>query len=352
MGTPLALVLLVVLALVLRLRGLEAAGMLNLDEARLTLAAQGIAAHGWPVFPSGKVYTRGLLESLLMAPSVALLAPIELAARLPSVVAGAALVLVVYLYGRHWPGSGAGLFAAALVATAVPLIEQSREAWFYSIFTLCWIVALLLLDRAVATGSFRALLAGATVVGLAFLAHEFAITLLPGFGLALLYWRAACQPLRARLRPLVLAALPAGLGLAVLTACSLTLRADTAGGTMSEINGLLKFRPDLDGPELYSATFLPGWSAWLLGPARAERLSCWRPARCGGGCCWRCSPRRRCSCSTSFFLSQRYRAMACRCCPSVYLLAGVGLVQLQRALRRCGTVTGPRLRWCRSRWSW
>src|SRR5215212_751771 len=72
-GTPLALALLVVVALVLRLRSLEAAGILDIDEARLTLAAQGIAAHGWPVFPSGKVYTRGLLQSLLMAPSLALL---------------------------------------------------------------------------------------------------------------------------------------------------------------------------------------------------------------------------------------------------------------------------------------
>src|SRR5215212_10125652 len=138
LGTPLALMVLVVLALVLRLRSLEAEGMLDLDEARLTLAAQGIAAHGWPVFPSGKVYTRGLLQSLLMAPSLALLEPIELAARLPSALAGVALVLVMYLYGRRLAGSGAGLFAAALVATSVPLIDRSRQAWFYSIFTLCW----------------------------------------------------------------------------------------------------------------------------------------------------------------------------------------------------------------------
>src|SRR5215210_6198713 len=176
-GTLLALVLLVALALVLRLRSLEAAGMLDPDEARLTLAAQGIAAHGWPVFPSGKVYTRGLLQSLLMAPSLALLQPIELAARLPSALAGVALVPVMYLYGRQVAGRGAGLFAAALVASSVPLINQAHEAWFYSIFTLCWMVALLLLDRAVSTGSFRALLAGSTAVGLTFLAHEFAITL-------------------------------------------------------------------------------------------------------------------------------------------------------------------------------
>jgi 4-amino-4-deoxy-L-arabinose transferase-like glycosyltransferase len=332
-STPLALVLLVVLALVLRLRSLGAAGMLDIDEARLTLAAQGLANHGWPVFPTGKVYTRGLLESVLMAPSVALLAPIELAARLPSVLAGVALVLVVFLYGRRLAGSGAGLFAAAPVAISVPLIQHSREAWFYAIFTLCWMVALLLLDRAVTSGSFRALLAGATAVGLTFLAHEFAVSLLPGLGLALLFWRSECQPLRARLRPLVLAALPAGLGLAVLAAFSLTLRADTAGGMMNEITGTLAFRPDLVVPKIYAAVFLPGWTAWLLGPAvlsagllapralRRRLLLVALPAVALFG-------------FTSFFLSLQQPRYGLPLLPTGYLLAGVGWVQLQRALGR------------------
>src|SRR5215212_8470082 len=332
-GTLLALVLLVGLALVLRLRSLESAGILDIDEARLTLAAQGFAAHGWPVFPTGKVYTRGLLQSLLMAPSVALLAPIELAARLPSMVASVALVVVVYLYGRQLAGRGAGLFAAALVATSVPLIEQSREAWFYAIFTLCWMVALLLLDRAVSTGSVRALLAGATVVGLTFLAHEFTLTLLPGFGLALLYWRAGCQSLRERLRPLVAAAFLAGLGLAVLTACSLTLRSDTAGGTLSEITGLLTFRPDLRIPGMYVAAFLPGWTAWLLGPAvLSAGLLAPRPLR--RRLLLAVLPAAALFVLTSFFLAQRESRYGLPLLPTGYLLAGIGLVQLQQALRR------------------
>jgi 4-amino-4-deoxy-L-arabinose transferase-like glycosyltransferase len=332
-GAPAALAVLVALALVLRQRSLESAGILDIDEARLTLAAQGVATHGWPVFPSGKLYTRGLLQSFLMAPSVALLAPLELAARLPSMVAGAALVLVVYLYGRRLAGSGAGLFAAALVATSVPLIAQSREAWFYAIFTLCWMVALLLLDRAVASGSFRALLAGATAVGLTFLTHEFALTLLPGFGLALLWWRAESQPLPARLRPLLFAALPAGLGLAVLTACSLTLRADTAGGTMSEISGLLRFRRNLDGPTMYAAAFLPGWTAWLLGPGiLSAGLLAPRPLR--RRLLLAVLPAAALFVLTSFFLSQRQPRYGLPLLPTGYLLAGVGLAQLGQALRQ------------------
>jgi hypothetical protein len=142
----------------------------------------------------------------------------------------------------------------------------------------------------------------------------------------------ACQP-QARLRPLVLAALPAGLGLAVLATCSLTLRADTAGGPMSEISGLLKFRADLDGPAMYVARLLPGWSAWLLGsgvlsavvlvprPLRRRLLLMLLPAAA-------------LIVLTSFFLSQQLSRYGLPLLPMVYLLAGVGLVQLQCTLRR------------------
>jgi hypothetical protein len=51
-GTPAALAVLGALALVLRLRSLESASILEIEEGRLTLAAQGVANHGWPVFPS------------------------------------------------------------------------------------------------------------------------------------------------------------------------------------------------------------------------------------------------------------------------------------------------------------
>jgi hypothetical protein len=92
-----------------------------------------------------------------------------------------------------WPGA-APACAPRPWATSGPLIQHSGEAWFYAIFTLCWLVALFLLDRAVTTGSFWALLAGAAVVGLTFLAHEFVIALLPGLGLALLSWRGGLPP--------------------------------------------------------------------------------------------------------------------------------------------------------------
>ncbi|HEX3246438.1 MAG TPA: hypothetical protein VHX16_13605, partial [Chloroflexota bacterium] len=54
---------------------------LSIDEARLALVAQGIQEHGWPVLPSGKVYTRGLPVALSMVPSLDILGRSDFAAR-------------------------------------------------------------------------------------------------------------------------------------------------------------------------------------------------------------------------------------------------------------------------------
>src|SRR5712691_2152933 len=117
---------LTLLAFWIRLPGLVAPdGSLNTDEARLALAADGVLQHGWPVLPSGRVYTRGLLNSYLMAPSFALLGRHDFAARLPSVVAGALLVPVVFLLGRALGGQLAGLAAAVFVTLAEPLVYYS-----------------------------------------------------------------------------------------------------------------------------------------------------------------------------------------------------------------------------------
>jgi hypothetical protein len=53
---------------------------LSIDEARLALVARGIQEHGWPLLPSGKVYTRGLPAALSIAPSFGLLGQTDFAA--------------------------------------------------------------------------------------------------------------------------------------------------------------------------------------------------------------------------------------------------------------------------------
>src|SRR5262245_42910561 len=66
--------LLTLLALFVRLKDLTIPTVsLSIDEARLALVAQGIQDHGWPLLPSGKVYTRGLPAALSMVPGLDLL---------------------------------------------------------------------------------------------------------------------------------------------------------------------------------------------------------------------------------------------------------------------------------------
>ena len=136
----------------------------------------------------------------------------------------------------------------------------------------------------------------------------------------------------------------------MLTAFSLTLRSDTAGGTMSEINGLLKFRPDLQGPAMYAAAFLPGWTAWLLGPAVAERWPAGAPpaaAAAAAGCAPRGDAVRP---DLLFYLSAVFAlrpSVAADGVPARGGRAGAGCIVRSD---ECGTLVGPRLRWCRSRW--
>src|SRR5215210_5885170 len=109
----LAVLVLTVMAGAVRLHGLGASdGRLTDDEARLGLAADGVLQTGLPTMPSGRVYTRGMLNSYLIAGSFGLLGRGDFAARLPSALAGTLLVPVVFLLGRALGGTGAGLAAS------------------------------------------------------------------------------------------------------------------------------------------------------------------------------------------------------------------------------------------------
>lgn len=243
---------LLLLALGLRLRHLELAqGTLSGDEARLTLVAHGILEHGWPVLPSGHIYTRGLTEAYLTALSVAALGPGDLAPRLPSVLSGVLLVLLMYLYGAGLGGRAAGLLAAALAATYAPFVFWSRQAWFYSTFLLLWVLVLYCLDRAVTRGSRRALLAGAMATVLSFFTHELAVLLLPAVGFFLL-WSLRGTPVSAHRRGAALAATGVtGLGLLLLATTTLLLRSDTLAGSLGEVDEYVGVVGDLDGLQFY-----------------------------------------------------------------------------------------------------
>lgn len=250
-------------ALLIRLRDLHRATLsLSIDEARLTLVAQGLLEHAWPVLPSGKVYSRGLPAAFSMVPSLAFLGESDFAARLPSVILGAMLAPVVGAHAGRLGGLAAGVIAAILVAVYPPLVFWSRQAWFFSLFVLLWMLTLLCLDVAVTHRSRVALILGAASTALGLLTHELFVALLPCWLLAL------CVLIRRPGGPADLVRLLAGplamllVGAAIFLGFLLTHRADTLVGRYGELREYLTLNSDLAGFRFYGRMLADRF--WLL----------------------------------------------------------------------------------------
>ena len=257
-------------ALWLRVEGLTGwDGTLSVDEARLAMAGRGILEHGLPILPSGWTYTRGLLAAYLMAPTLALLGPTDFAARLPSALAGAALVPVAYSLGASVAGRPGGLFAAVLVAGQTSLVIWSRQAWFYALYVLLFASALLFIIRAHRTGGARDQLLAGGLVGLTLFAHELGIFLVVPLGAQILMSLWATRRCRRRwVAPLVAVAI-VGLAALLLALLVTSLRASSLVGAYGEVeeyfqprlgdsNVRFYLRMLLDGPGLLLAAALAG----------------------------------------------------------------------------------------------
>lgn len=103
-----------------------------MDEAITAEAAKGVLEHGFPVLPSDQSYTRGLLNTYIVAASFKLLGVSEFAGRLPSVAFGTATVAVVYLLGTALGGRRVGIIAAVILAVTDWDIAMSRQARMYA----------------------------------------------------------------------------------------------------------------------------------------------------------------------------------------------------------------------------
>ena len=257
-------------ALWIRAQGLQGwDGTLTVDESRLALAARGILESGVPRLPSGWIYTRGLLATYLTAPSLALLGPTDFAARLPAILAGAALMPLGYLLGREVAGRLGGLFVAAYLAGHPSLVVWSRQAWFYSLYVLLFAAAVLFMLRAGRTGRVRDQVLAGVCVGLSASAHEVGI-----FLLAPLAAQAAIGLYRDRGRPGAWVGPVTSLAIVAVAALVLfllatRLRADSLVGAYGEIDEYLSpavewarvrfyLRMLLDGPGLLLLAALAG----------------------------------------------------------------------------------------------
>src|SRR5581483_5253680 len=253
-------------ALWIRLQGLQGwDGTLSVDEARLALAAQGILQSGVPRLPSGWVYTRGILATYLTTPSLALLGDTDLAARLPAVLEGAALVPVVYLLGREVAGRGGGLLVATLLAGHPSFVIWSRQAWFYALYVLLYATALVFILRAHRTGRDRDQVLAGLLTGLTLYAQEVGVFLLLPLGAQLLLrlWPERRRPVRW-LAPLGAGAI-VGVATLVLWLLVTTLRADSLVGAYGEIQEYLSPSLEWDRVRFYLRALLDGPGLLLAG---------------------------------------------------------------------------------------
>lgn len=101
------------------------------DEDTMAMAVAHIVKDGWPTLPSGMFYPRGMTELYLMAASVQIFGDSEWALRLPSALAGIALIYLCYVAGRRFLRPEWNLAFAATIALLPDLIDYSQTARMY-----------------------------------------------------------------------------------------------------------------------------------------------------------------------------------------------------------------------------
>jgi len=165
--------LLTLVALAVRLVDLGSQGLWY-DEAYSVFIARLPVAEAWRALVADGVHPP-LYYFLLRG--VVLLGDSEFALRLPSAIAGALTVPLVFAIGRLLVGPRAGLAAAGLLAIAPFHVWQSREARMYALLGLAWVACLLtyllLLRRRSPAVAIAFVLAHAA----AYLVHYFALFL-------------------------------------------------------------------------------------------------------------------------------------------------------------------------------
>ena len=198
----LAPVVLALLALAMRWQQLD-------DVARFDELYHVFAARGW--LESGELrvaegaYDRASLFTLLVAAALALLGDSLEVARLVSVLAGVALVVLVFLWTRAVAGAGAAWVAALLLCFWPDAIRLSQLARFYTLHGLAfWLGAIgtYRLFTRPAGGVELGLLAAGTLGAFALALHLQPVTLIGVLGIGT--WIAL-----ARVLPWLTASLPA-----------------------------------------------------------------------------------------------------------------------------------------------
>lgn len=161
-------VILAIVAAAVILPGLSEAGFSDEDEALYAQIAREMIRSGdylTPRYLGEPFYHKPPLEYWLMAAAHALAGPGELAARLPSALAGVLMVIAVFLTARRLSGIGAGILAAGMLLFGQQFLFEHgvRSAVLDAELTLACFV--LLIAGAFARGRAERLALGALALG-------------------------------------------------------------------------------------------------------------------------------------------------------------------------------------------
>ncbi len=149
-----------------------------IDESYSITAALGMIEHLIPYMPSGVVYSRGILNTGLIALSMRLFGVSEFSARLPSVLFGTMTILLVYVFFRKVFGEKIALASAFLVTFSVVEIAWSRQARMYQQLQFFYILSLYLFYRYVHSKEIKFLALAVASVFCAMFTHVLGVSLL------------------------------------------------------------------------------------------------------------------------------------------------------------------------------
>jgi 4-amino-4-deoxy-L-arabinose transferase-like glycosyltransferase len=147
------------------------------DEAASINAAFGMLEHGWPLLPSGVVYSRSILNTGIIAFSLGLFGSSEFAARLSSVLFGTLTIPLVFLFARKVGDNKIALIAAIITAFCVLEVAWSRQARMYQQLQFFYLLSLYLFYQFYQTKRRRYLAATIVSTLCAGLSHEFGFVL-------------------------------------------------------------------------------------------------------------------------------------------------------------------------------
>ncbi|MCM1987208.1 glycosyltransferase family 39 protein [Methanococcoides seepicolus] len=116
-----------------------------LDEAISSNAAAALLQYDSPVFPSGHIYGRAILNTYLIALSYNIFGVSEFAGRLPSVIFGTLTIPIVYFIGAKLENRNVGILASIFIAFSVWEIMWSRQARMYQQLQFFYLASILLI---------------------------------------------------------------------------------------------------------------------------------------------------------------------------------------------------------------